>query len=80
MSTTSEPSEAFKKGIRIRREVLGDTYVDKALAGVSDNPLVAFAENSRVTFMRHCRMDSYLTGLRSICETRTGVCDGSVLG
>jgi len=31
----SEPSELFKEGIKIRREVLGDAYVDKALAGVS---------------------------------------------
>jgi hypothetical protein len=34
MSEQSEPSELFKQGIKIRREVLGDAYVDKALAGV----------------------------------------------
>ena len=33
MSKSAE-SEEFKKGIKIRREVLGDAYVDKALAGV----------------------------------------------
>jgi 4-carboxymuconolactone decarboxylase len=45
MSSGPEPSEAFKQGIRIRREVLGDAYVDKALAGVSDDPLVASADS-----------------------------------
>ncbi len=35
MASSSEPSELFKQGIKIRREVLGDAYVDKALAGVS---------------------------------------------
>lgn len=30
-----DQSELFKQGIKIRREVLGDAYVDKALAGVS---------------------------------------------
>ena len=34
MSDGSEPSELFQQGIKIRREVLGDAYVDKALAGV----------------------------------------------
>lgn len=34
MSERSEPSELFKQGIKIRREVLGDAYVDKALADV----------------------------------------------
>jgi len=34
--SSSEPSELFKQGIKIRREVLGDAYVDKALAGGSD--------------------------------------------
>jgi hypothetical protein len=34
MSEQTEPSKLFKKGIKIRREVLGDAYVDKALAGV----------------------------------------------
>jgi hypothetical protein len=27
-------SKAFKEGLKIRQEVLGDTYVDQALAGV----------------------------------------------
>lgn len=40
MSNTSEPSETFKQGIKIRREVLGDAYVDKALAGVRAIPLI----------------------------------------
>jgi hypothetical protein len=35
MTEQQEPSELFKEGIRIRREVLGDAYVDKALTGVS---------------------------------------------
>lgn len=34
MSEQPEQSELFKQGIKIRREVLGDAYVDKALAGV----------------------------------------------
>lgn len=37
-SGPSEPSELFQKGIKIRREVLGDAYVDKALAAVSRCP------------------------------------------
>jgi hypothetical protein len=39
MPSASEPSETFKQGIKIRREVLGDAYVDKALAGVRIDPL-----------------------------------------
>lgn len=35
MSSSLEPLEPFKQGIKITREVLGDAYVDKALAGVS---------------------------------------------
>ena len=30
------PSELYEKGMKIRREVLGDDYVDRALAGVDD--------------------------------------------
>jgi hypothetical protein len=41
MASSSEASEAFKQGIKIRREVLGDAYVDKALAGVKTAPFVA---------------------------------------
>ena len=35
MADNQGHSELFEKGIKIRREVLGDTYVDKALTGVS---------------------------------------------
>ncbi|KFY80410.1 hypothetical protein V499_00709 [Pseudogymnoascus sp. VKM F-103] len=34
--TTPDKSAEFEKGIKIRREVLGDAYVDKALAAGSD--------------------------------------------
>lgn len=46
MSSTSEPSETFKQGIKIRREVLGDAYVDKALAGVRTEPLIALFQQT----------------------------------
>jgi 4-carboxymuconolactone decarboxylase len=36
-SSTSGPTAEFQKGIKIRREVLGDAYVDKALAAGSDS-------------------------------------------
>lgn len=36
-SPTSGESAEFQKGIKIRREVLGDAYVDKALAAGSDS-------------------------------------------
>ena len=35
-NTEAGPSEMFKQGLRIRREVLGDAYVDKALKGGMD--------------------------------------------
>jgi hypothetical protein len=80
MSSSSEPSETFKQGIKIRREVLGDAYVDKALAGVRCDPLVASPEKQCHSFIQHSSLDSHSTGLGSICKTRTGVCYGSVLG
>jgi hypothetical protein len=42
-----EWSEPFKQGIKIRRGVLGDAYVDKALAGVRTDPRLASAGKSR---------------------------------
>ena len=42
MSSESGRSETFKQGIKIRREVLGDAYVDKALAGVRTDPCLTF--------------------------------------
>lgn len=47
MSSESERSETFKQGIKIRREVLGDAYVDKALAGVRTDLRLASAGKSR---------------------------------
>lgn len=35
-SSSSNESPEFQKGIKIRREVLGDAYVDRALAAGSD--------------------------------------------
>jgi hypothetical protein len=80
MSSESEPSETFKQGIKIRREVLGDAYVDKALAGVRIDPLLASAGKSRYFFTNIAGLAYHLTGLRSICETGTGIYHGSVLG
>lgn len=35
MGDKFEQTDRFKEGLRIRKEVLGDAYVDKALEGVS---------------------------------------------
>ncbi|GAA5164338.1 4-carboxymuconolactone decarboxylase [Pseudonocardia eucalypti] len=32
----SETDESYQRGLKIRREVLGDAHVDRSLAGVSD--------------------------------------------
>lgn len=34
MGDKFEQTDRFKEGLRIRKEVLGDAYVDKALEGV----------------------------------------------
>lgn len=34
MGDKFEQTDAFKKGLQIRKEVLGDAYVEKALEGV----------------------------------------------
>ena len=36
MTSDRTTSEAFDRGLETRRQVLGDTYVDKALAGADD--------------------------------------------
>lgn len=36
MGDQFEQTDRFKQGLSIRREVLGDTYVDKALEGVRE--------------------------------------------
>lgn len=35
MGDKFEQTDRFKQGLQIRKEVLGDSYVDKALEGVS---------------------------------------------
>ena len=56
MSRESGRSETFKQGIKIRREVLGDAYVDKALAGVRIDPRLASAGKSRCFFTQQSRV------------------------
>jgi len=61
MGDKFEQTERFKDGLRIRKEVLGDAYVDKALEGVSS-----------LVELNHERAD-YMTDQQSHAEVASTV-------
>ena len=50
MSDTNDKSEFYERGMRLRREVLGDAHVDRSMARAAEDPFLQPAQDMATEF------------------------------